>query len=85
VTDRLPGLANEGAAIDPAARYALSQITAPILIVHTRDDGINPFPIAEFLARSLPQARLVPLDTGGHLLLGHKAQVTKAIAGILGP
>jgi pimeloyl-ACP methyl ester carboxylesterase len=85
VTDRRPGLANEGAAIDPAATYPLDRITAPTLIVHARDDGINPFPIAEFLARSLPQARFLPLDSGGHLLLGHTAEITAAIAETLGP
>jgi 2-hydroxy-6-oxonona-2,4-dienedioate hydrolase len=85
VTDRLPGLANEGAAIDPGASYALDRITTPTLIVHARDDGINPFPIAEFLARSLPRARFVPLDSGGHVLLGHKAEITAAIAGLLQP
>jgi pimeloyl-ACP methyl ester carboxylesterase len=82
---RLPGLANEGAAIDSAATYALDRIAAPILIVHARDDGINPFPIAEFLAKSLPRARFLPLPDGGHLLLGHKAEVSGGIADILGP
>ena len=85
VTDRLPGLSNEGAAIDPAATYAFDRITTPTLIVHARDDGINPFPIAEFLASSLPQARFLPLPDGGHMLLGHKAEVTQAVADILGP
>jgi pimeloyl-ACP methyl ester carboxylesterase len=85
VTDRLTGLGNEGAAIDTTATYPLARITAPVLIVHARDDGINPFPIAEFLARSLPQARILPLATGGHLLLGHQADVTAAIAETLGP
>lgn len=85
VTDRLPGLANEGEAIDPAASYAFDRIKAPTLIVHAKDDGINPFPIAEFLAKSLPQARFLPVETGGHLLLGHKADVTASIAETLGP
>lgn len=85
VTDRLPGLANEGAAIDPAARYAFDRITAPTVIVHARDDGINPFPIAEFLAKSLPQARFLSLADGGHMLLGHRAAVIAAIAETLGP
>ena len=85
VTDRLPGLANEGAAIDPAATYPLDRITTPTLIVHARDDGINPFPIAEYLANSLPKARFLPLPEGGHLLLGHKADVIEAVADILGP
>lgn len=83
VTDRLPGLANEGAAIDPGATYDLDSIAAPVLIVHARDDGINPFPIAEFLAGSLPKSRFLALPDGGHLLLGHRAEVTAAIANTL--
>jgi 2-hydroxy-6-oxonona-2,4-dienedioate hydrolase len=85
VTDRLPGLTNEGAAIDPAAAYPLDRITAQVVIVHARDDGINPFPIAEYLASSLPEARFLPLDDAGHMLLGHKAEVTRAVADVLGP
>jgi 2-hydroxy-6-oxonona-2,4-dienedioate hydrolase len=85
VTDRLPGLANEATAINPTETYPFDRITAQTLIVHARDDGINPFPIAEFLARSLPKAHFLPLETGGHLLLGHKAEITTAIAETLGP
>lgn len=80
VTDRLPGLANEGAAIDPTARYKLARITIPTLIIHARDDGINPFPIGEYLATQLPSARLLALPDGGHLLLGHRATVRQAIS-----
>lgn len=83
VTDRLPGLSNEGAAIDPAAVYNFDRIAAPTLIVHARDDGINPFPIATFLARALPKARFLSVDRGGHLLLGHKAEVSAAVAEVL--
>jgi 2-hydroxy-6-oxonona-2,4-dienedioate hydrolase len=83
VTDRLPGLQNEGAAIDPAARYDLAAIAAPLLIVHAKDDGINPFPIAEFLAGSLPKARFLALPDGGHLLLGHREEVARAVAEVL--
>lgn len=85
VTDRLRGLGNEGAAIDPEASYPLDRITTPTVILHARDDGINPFPIAEFLARSLPQARFLPLPDGGHMLLGHRAEVIDAIAQTLEP
>lgn len=83
VTDRLPGLANEGAAIDPIAHYDLNLINAPTVIVHARDDGINPFPIGEFLAAGLPRARFIALPDGGHLLLGHRKTVTDAVAVVL--
>lgn len=85
VTDRLAGLGNEGAAIDPAARYALDRITAPTLVVHARDDGINPFPIGQYLAEQLPGARFLPLPDGGHLLLGHRAKVAAAVGATLRP
>lgn len=85
VTDRRSGLANEGAAIDPAVVYVLDRLAAPTLIVHARDDGINPFPIGEFLASSLPKARFLPLPDGGHMLLGHTNAVTQAVAKVLGP
>ena len=85
VSDRLRGLANEAAAVDPGAHYALDRITAPTLVVHARDDGINPFPIAEHLAAGVRQAEFLALPDGGHLLLGHRATVAKAVAAVLAP
>jgi pimeloyl-ACP methyl ester carboxylesterase len=83
VSRRLAGVRNEGAAIDPAARYALDQITAPTLVIHARDDGINPFAFGEFTARHLPGAEFMPLDNGGHLLLGHQADVRARVNAFL--
>ena len=83
VTARTTGLANEGAAIDPSEVYPLNRITAPTLVVHARDDGINPFPIGEYLAAHQNGAIFLPLDGGGHLLLGHRAEVRQAIATVL--
>ena len=78
---RLAGIANEGAAVDPAASYDLAAIAAPVLVFHARDDGMNPYAVAEALGKGIPNARLTAYDTGGHLLLGHHA----AIARDLGP
>lgn len=81
VTRRVDGLRNEGAAINPATAYTLSKITAPTLVIHARDDGINPFAIGEHVARGIAGAQFHPVDTGGHLLLGNgnaiRAQVTE--------
>ena len=74
-SDRLAGVANEGAAVDPAATYKLEAIRAPTLAIHTRDDSLNPFVIAEEMAQRIPGARLVAFDQGGHLLLGHHAEL----------
>lgn len=75
VTGRFAGVQNEGAAIDPNARYLVEEITAPTLVVHARDDHINPFSFGEYTAQHIPGAQFMPLETGGHLLLGHHAQV----------
>jgi pimeloyl-ACP methyl ester carboxylesterase len=75
VTGRIDGVRNEGAAIDPRARYLVEEITTPTLIIHSRDDHINPFIFGEYTAQHIPGAQFLPLVTGGHLLLGHHAEV----------
>ena len=80
---RLAGLRNEGAAVDPSTHYALDTITAPTLIVHAGDDRMNPFEVAEFLKVSLANPTYLPLETGGHLLLGHHSELQEVITGFL--
>jgi pimeloyl-ACP methyl ester carboxylesterase len=75
VTGRIDGVRNEGAAIDPGARYRLEEIRTPTLVIHARDDHINPFSFGEYTAQHIPGAQFMPLATGGHLLLGHLAEV----------
>ncbi|MBY0563466.1 MAG: alpha/beta hydrolase [Hyphomonadaceae bacterium] len=83
VTDRTRGLANEGAAIDPAATYALERIAAPTLVIHARDDGINPFAFGRYTAERIPGAAFMPLDDGGHLLLGRHSDVRSRVSAFL--
>jgi pimeloyl-ACP methyl ester carboxylesterase len=84
VTDRLAGLANEAAAIDPAARHDLAAIVAPALVIHAEDDGINPVAIARYLAARLPRARLLTVPRGGHLLLGQAPELRTDVRAALG-
>ena len=83
VTARIAGVGNEGAAIDPAARYEIERIGAPTLVIHARDDGINPFAIGEAIAGRIPDAELMALPAGGHLLLGHHAAVRARVTAFL--
>jgi pimeloyl-ACP methyl ester carboxylesterase len=80
VTERIAGLKNEGAAIDPAAHYDLGSITAPTLVVHAVDDALNPPTASERIARDIPGASLVLLADGGHLLLGHHGAMRDRIS-----
>lgn len=81
---RIAGVGNEISAVDPDVKYAIEGIEAPALIVHARDDALNPFEVAETLDRRLPRSRLLALDTGGHLLLGHHAQLRFELLRFLG-
>jgi len=83
VTQRRAGLANEGAAIDPAHPIDPGAIRAPALIVHARDDRLTPVATAQFTAEGIPVAEALIFETGGHLLLGHHDEVRQRIAAFL--
>jgi len=83
VTGRTGGLRNEGAAINPDAHYLVEEIRTPTLIVHSRDDHINPFAFGEYTAQHIRGAQFMPLTTGGHLLLGHHAEVRERVNAFL--
>lgn len=63
--------------------YALHTITAPTLMVHFRDDAGPPYSGAVALADSIPGARLVGIDHGGHLGLGTHPEVPHEIRAFL--
>lgn len=75
VTGRIDGIRNEGAAVDPRAKYPLKEIKSPTLVIHAEDDNINLFNVGEYTAAQIRGAQFLPLATGGHLLLGHHAEV----------
>lgn len=56
---------NEGAM--PNERIAA--IRTPTLILHAKDDGLQLYRNAEFAAATIPDARLISFERGGHLLL----------------
>lgn len=45
------------------------RVTAPTLILHSRDDVAMPFEEGRLLAALIPDARFVPLDSRNHILL----------------
>ncbi len=83
VTGRTDGLRNEGAAINPDAHYLVKEIRTPTLVVHSRDDHINPFTFGEYTAQHIPGAQFMPLMTGGHLLLRHHAEIRARVNAFL--
>jgi pimeloyl-ACP methyl ester carboxylesterase len=76
----------EGAVFDgfvsnlAADRFPLEQLVVPALVISARDDPLAPYRFAAQAASRIPGARLVTIERGGHLLLGHDAEVRKEIS-----
>lgn len=50
----------------------LPRVRCPTLVLHARRDDVVPFLQAQMLAQHIPSARLVPLDSANHDLLGEE-------------
>jgi len=88
VAPRAAGTVFDNKAQMPNERIAA--IRAPTLVLHARDDTLQLFHNAEFAARTIPGARLVPFGRGGHLLLAVEQEairrmVAEHILGHVGP
>jgi pimeloyl-ACP methyl ester carboxylesterase/DNA-binding CsgD family transcriptional regulator len=61
-----------------AARYGIdvsgiaTELDVPTLVLHAREERVNRFEEGLHLASLIPGARLVPLDSVNHILLGHE-------------
>jgi pimeloyl-ACP methyl ester carboxylesterase len=53
-------------------RAPIDEIRVPTLIIHAGDDTLAPFANAIAAAPRIPGARLVTIERGGHLFLGHE-------------
>ena len=63
--------------------YALESIHVPTLVVSARDDGFGTYAAAQYTASRIAGAKFIGFDKGGHLLVGHDAEVQTEIAKLL--
>lgn len=61
-------------------RIELSQVLAPTLVMHARDDPGPPYASAVEMAHRIPDAQLVTVESGGHLMLGDHADAISEVA-----
>jgi pimeloyl-ACP methyl ester carboxylesterase len=61
----------------------LEAITVQTLLFHAKDDPLASYEAAERAAARIPGARLISLDTGGHLLMGQGENVQRELADFL--
>jgi pimeloyl-ACP methyl ester carboxylesterase len=65
--------------------YPLENIIVPTLVVHAMDDPLATYDNAEALAARIPNAKLLSIPRGGHLLLGMEQMVRSETAQFLQP
>ena len=74
-------LRSAGAAFDNRAampRDEIGGIRAPTLIIHATDDTLQLFQNAEYAAATIPGARLMRFERGGHLLMAVEQPAIRA-------
>ncbi len=61
-------------------RPLLSEVRAPTLVLHCREDARIPFEQGRQMAMSIPGARLVPLEGRNHIMLEHEPGWSRFLA-----
>ncbi len=83
ISARSRGLLHDTLATQRVPRPRLEAIGAPTLAISARDDGFGTLASAAYAAQTIPGARLLVFDRGGHLLLGHQAEVVAAVEALV--
>lgn len=63
--------------------YPLEEIGVPVLIVNAVDDSLTLYVNAKSMAERIPGAKLVTIESGGHMLLGYQERVRSEITAFL--
>jgi pimeloyl-ACP methyl ester carboxylesterase len=63
--------------------YPLEEIAVPVLIINAIDDPLALYDNARAMAERIPGAKLVTVESGGHMLLGHGDEIQAAVAEFL--
>ena len=81
---REEGLRNEGVVGESLRRYELEKIAAPTLIASVEDDRYLTYGPARYTAEHIPGAKFVGYARGGHMWVGHDAELSAEVRKFLG-
>lgn len=81
LSKRLAGIEAEAAA--KITRWPLERIKVPTLVISAMDDLYGTLPAAGYTAEQIPNAELMVLPSGGHLMVGRGDEVRERIASFL--
>ena len=77
VSRRYDGWKQDAENINRLKEMPLGKIDAPVIIINAEDDTIAPQAWSSHTAENIPESRLITFKTGGHMLLGHMAEIKK--------
>ncbi len=83
VSRRADGLRDDTRLGKRLGPYALESIRVPTLVISARDDGFGTFAAAQYTASRIAGAKFIGFESGGHLLVGHDAEVQAEVAALL--
>ena len=84
VSRRADGLQHEAASIANAPGAAeLKAIKTPTLLISAENDLFGTYAPAQSISKQIPHARFIGYPTGGHLLVGHQADVWREVGGFI--
>ncbi len=69
--------------LDVNSGYPLEKISVPVLIVNAVDDPLTLYENAKSAALRIPDAELVTIENGGHMMLGHEERIKSEIESFL--
>jgi 2-hydroxy-6-oxonona-2,4-dienedioate hydrolase len=75
VSQRVQGILNDAALSSHPAPVPVERIRVPTLAVSVRDDGFGTYAAAQHIATTVPGAKLLSYNTGGHVWAGHDAEL----------
>lgn len=81
LSKRMAGIETEAAA--KIRGWPLHRIKVPTLVISAMDDLYGTLPAAGYTAEQIPNAELMVLPSGGHLMVGRGAEVRERIASFL--
>jgi pimeloyl-ACP methyl ester carboxylesterase len=79
ISRRFRGIENDGIVVSNLTRYPLEEMRVPTLVISAADDLYGTYENGLYTAEQIPDARFIGFPTGGHLLVGHDAEVRAQI------
>ena len=83
ISRRVAGIWNDSDVASNLTRYPLEEMLVPALVISTADDLYDTYESALYTAEQIRDGRFAGFSTGGHLLLGHEAEVRSEITSFL--